>query len=102
MGVLTLSVVFLVAALQWQTDGYILPKPRKCPPNSQYGMIMGCEQTCETRNTPKDPCTHLPKVGCKCKDGYILRSGTFDANMVCIKPEDCIPPVVIVQPVVTP
>ncbi|KAM4015536.1 serine protease inhibitor swm-1-like [Anomaloglossus baeobatrachus] len=87
MGFLTLSVVFLVAVLQWQTDCYVVRKKvTVCPPNSHYGTITGCDTTCNSPYYPGKICTYHFYSGCQCNAGYIAATGN---SAYCIKPEDC-------------
>ncbi|XP_073426623.1 zonadhesin-like [Dendrobates tinctorius] len=82
MGFLTLSVVFLMAVLQWQTDCYSIKKT-VCPPNTHYGLITGCDTTCSSPFYQGKLCTYHEYYGCRCDSGLI------PSPAGCVKPEDC-------------
>ncbi|XP_040271448.1 zonadhesin-like isoform X1 [Bufo bufo] len=83
---LRISVVFLVAVLQWQADCNVLPTSAvpQCPPDQHYGIIGGCDLTCDSVDLGTI-CLPYAYRGCRCNDGLIPQSGTDE----CVKPEDC-------------
>ncbi|XP_037944076.1 chymotrypsin inhibitor-like [Teleopsis dalmanni] len=56
-----------------------------CPNENEEPTICGtaCPPTCEKPQV--ELCTFQCIVGCRCKNGYILRNSTKE----CVLPEDC-------------
>ncbi|RWS21759.1 scavenger receptor cysteine-rich protein-like protein, partial [Leptotrombidium deliense] len=56
----------------------------KCPKNQQYDKCgPSCPKTCENLNDEDDVCDQSCKIGCRCKDGFVLN------GQQCILPEEC-------------
>ncbi|XP_071969239.1 SCO-spondin-like [Engystomops pustulosus] len=87
MGILTLSIVFLVAFLQGECD---TSEIMECPPGSTSGEVSPCALTCgNVDNRPAGECPEKPVPGCVCDDGLYAQTGTCGFTVECVDPKCC-------------
>ncbi|XP_071969238.1 SCO-spondin-like [Engystomops pustulosus] len=87
MGILTLSIVFLVSFLQGECD---TAEIMECPPGSTMGSVSPCALTCgNVDNPPAGECPEEPVPGCVCDKGLYAQKGTSGFNVQCVDPKYC-------------
>ncbi|RWS00389.1 von Willebrand factor-like protein [Leptotrombidium deliense] len=59
-------------------------RKNKCPKNQQYDKCgSSCPKTCGNMNEKDDMCDESCKIGCRCRDGFVLN------GRKCILSEEC-------------